>query len=271
MDSLSRKLGYRSTLGMSLVEVTVVVVVLGILMAIAIPALLGARAAARASECLANCRACSQVLGTYAADYRDCFPIFAATDREPAFENAGMGLWYEMQSFFWPLGCKAYLCGRGLCPTQLCPGGPVSRDAFQQDGYDSVMGAYPPSWTFGSDYRLSMSVFSDPKLWRPGGSWTDFSFRHAVRWADVTRPAHKGILVELRAFHNGGDPYGAAPAITLGPGESRNAAFSIGFADGHVAQLPAASLVPGFDPWTQAEGVPVLQTRDGVRGTDLRP
>jgi len=126
-------------------------------------------------------------------------------------------------------------------------------------------------WTFLADYRLAATLFTHPELWQPGHHWLDFRYRRVVRQGDVLYPARKAVLVELRAFHNGGDPQGPAPTITLGSPEAAAASISTSFADGRTDAPAARVFLDGFDPWTQGVGIPGIQTVNGCRGFDLAP
>ncbi|MDP1661811.1 MAG: prepilin-type N-terminal cleavage/methylation domain-containing protein [Phycisphaerales bacterium] len=64
--------------GFTLIELLVVIAVIALLVGILLPALAGAREAARTTKCLSNCRSVQIALTTYATDARDKFPHWSA-------------------------------------------------------------------------------------------------------------------------------------------------------------------------------------------------
>lgn len=64
--------------GFTLVELLVVIAIMALLIGILMPALAGARRAARTTKCLANVRSVSQSLIMYAGESRDWFPHWSA-------------------------------------------------------------------------------------------------------------------------------------------------------------------------------------------------
>lgn len=64
--------------GFTLIELLVVVAIIALLVGIMLPALAGAREAARTTKCLSHCRTLQIALTTYATDARDKFPHWSA-------------------------------------------------------------------------------------------------------------------------------------------------------------------------------------------------
>ena len=64
----------RPTRGFTLIELLVVIAIIGILISIALPALAGARSAARQTECLSDLRQMGIALNVYVNDFRDRLP-----------------------------------------------------------------------------------------------------------------------------------------------------------------------------------------------------
>lgn len=83
---MSRKRGF------TLIELLVVISIISLLVAILLPALAGARKAARNAYCLSNQRQVGILFGTYMSDNRAVFPV----DRIDSFDAAGTLYWYEL-------------------------------------------------------------------------------------------------------------------------------------------------------------------------------
>lgn len=78
--------------GFTLIELLVVISIISLLIAILLPALAGARKAARSTYCLSNQRQIGVLFGTYLSDNRAIFP----RDRIDAYDAAGTLYWYEV-------------------------------------------------------------------------------------------------------------------------------------------------------------------------------
>lgn len=78
--------------GFTLIELLVVISIISLLIAILLPALGGARKAARNAYCLSNQRQVGILFGTYLSDNRAIFP----RDRLDAYDASGTLYWYEV-------------------------------------------------------------------------------------------------------------------------------------------------------------------------------
>lgn len=61
--------------GFTLIELLVVISIIGVLLAILLPALAGARAAAKQTDCLSDMRQLALAVNIYANDYKEIFPL----------------------------------------------------------------------------------------------------------------------------------------------------------------------------------------------------
>jgi hypothetical protein len=255
----------------TIVEALVVIAVVTLLMVLVVGAVRGTREAARTSACAANLRGCQQLFFLYSADYRDSWPFFARRQLADAFENGGYSLEYTLQALHWPMALRGYTGGRPLEPVQVCPYGPAAQAAFRPGGdYVMYVGGLPNGYIHTSDYWMSYSLFTDPRAWVQGGALTTPDL-HPVRVSAAAFPADKGMLIEPRAYHLGGDAVGFASAISIFRPEGQGNAYNIGFIDGHGATLPVRGLVPGVSVAgvLPGETAPVLSTPGGILGVDI--
>lgn len=249
----------------SLVEVVVVIGVIGILLVIALPAVGAARSIARGLQCMSNCRSCAQAVTEYTIDSHDYYPFFADFESEPAFENGGFGLSFMWQSYHWPMVMDDRLGRERFSETRLCPSNPVLDESIE-----TIESGYPQSYIYPSDFFLANGFFTGPRLWREDADPTNADLYHAVSAADVTSPSMKGMLAELTPYHRmRGITYNDRQQSSLNS-ENPSGRFHISFADGSTRNVTYSSLIPGIQPGTSESGTPVLATRDGVHGIDLR-
>src|SRR5690606_11452171 len=103
----------------------------------------------------------------------------------------------------------------------------------------------------------------------PGADLLDVRSLRAVSVSEVQFPSAKGMLVEPRAFHLRGSPYGAASEISIFGDSPHRLAFSTAFVDQHVETLPFRDMAA---PVVQelGETAPILSTKEGSRGRDVR-
>jgi len=138
----------RDTEGFTLIELLVVISIVGLLMALLLPALHRVRKQARAVVCQSRQRAWSLMFAAYQSDNDGRFP------------EAGQLVW-DAQSgerkyryLSWPVHMEVY--GRTeLKDAMLCPSAskPVSPDASGTRGSDVTGGTTFSAWRFDSEYR----------------------------------------------------------------------------------------------------------------------
>lgn len=257
--------------GVTIIEVTCAVVIVGLVMGIGIPTVRNMRAAGRANACQANLRSCARTVFTYAEDFRGTFPYLAQYhERERAFPNGGMWLPYYAQTAHWPLAMKGYegIAERRMHPSQLCPGNPAT-DEIKEDGYDDFVNQYPPSTIVPSDYSMSFATFTDPSLWHEGADPYDIRGFRAVRTDEVKFADAKVVLSEPIAYHLGVfDESGEDSPISIFTRGERSTPFTMAFADGSVRATPFRELAAL--PESHGLHTPTLATPEGIKGRDLR-
>lgn len=248
----------------TLTESLVVILIVGVLLAIALPSLRMARDAARSLHCRANLRTCAQAIHSYTGDFNEVYPYFADASRDPAFENGGYGLGFGLQSLHWPMVMEDRLGPTRFSEVRFCPDDPVLDLSMPE-----IDDMHPASYIFPGSYWMGLGFASDPALWIADANPEDLSLYRPVRASEVYFPSKKGLLAELVPYHR---------LQRLGLAELRQGSlrdldargtFHIAFVDGSVRPRSRHELVPGITPGTGKPNTPVIQTPNGVHGTDL--
>lgn len=249
----------------TLVEALVVIAVIALLIALAIPTLRFARSAAVSAKCVTNARSCAAGLNAYTMDNDEMYPYFPERRRlSHAFSNGGYSLDYFAQSFHWPLVARQYLSGNRFLTEAQCPADPLLREDIGQ-----FLSQYPNEYVPVSGYRTAYGSFSDPAYWVEGlarqtpepPQWV---FR-PVRVSEAVFPADKGFLVEPFS-HHAAAARSDQRSIRLGNPQAAHLTFSTVTVDGAGSmRRPAINFLTGF-----RGGTSVLQTSDGIRGRDIR-
>lgn len=250
-------------------ELAVVILIVGVLAGLTLASVARVRRAARATQCLAFIRTCGHAVAGYTSDHRSVFPYFANPDADGdnAFYNAGLGLSYYRQSLYYSMIMGPYFGEKSESPSLYCPSGPIYAGLYGPDR-ETFRESYPASFVFPSNYAMALGCFSDPLLWLPGGDSANRSLRRHTRIDEVVFPGVKGLLLEPRAYHRPGDPYGQARSISIYHEEGRAGRFSATFMDGHARQMRGDAVVPPVEVAGE-RAAPILTTADGLRGRDL--
>jgi len=229
----------------TLVEVLITIGIIGVLLAIFLPALAGAKKAGFETLLLVNQRESMRVVQAYAGDHDDQFP--SAGDESgltASFEwqgtNHSLSYWGQPDHWGWILesyGYEGYVSvGPNAAPT-------VFRE--QEDCSSCGFG-------MRSIHVLSSTVLAEPEQFADGVD-ADRHLNRAMRTSDVRHPAAKGVLLQL---------YGRNV-------EDASSQFLIHFADGHGEYIPEHDLRTGAQVGIPFGGLPVMSTVGGVEGRDL--
>jgi prepilin-type N-terminal cleavage/methylation domain-containing protein len=251
----------------TLIEVLVVIIVIGVILAILLPAITGARWAAMRTQCLDHIRQSGIAVLTYAQEHRDTFPLFADTQDDNGLVNGGLRLPYLFQSLHWPLAVGPYLGGERVFPQVLCPGGPLYQEVFRRHDRSGV-NAYPPEYVFPSEYFMGSGFVTDPTMWQEGSPGNVPALRRAVRIDEVLFPQSKGLLVEVRIGHIGLSVIGGAPQTSITSPEASGRRFHCFTVGGSGQGVARNRMLPGRG-LDGSPGTPVLQTEGGIRGRDF--
>lgn len=229
--------------GVTLLELLVVVVVIGVLVSIAIPAIGKARDASRRVESLARLQQNVSLIVAHANDDLGRFPLAdspgpltqmndgtgpTASVRLPSGQLMGWG-WFGHR-FMWYLPLVA-------------SGEPVT-EAFWSPA-NPARGGLPAGAP--SDYLLTEATMASVSYWVPGRTQSVEQWR-PMRYSDTRSPSAKVLLYDR---------------LISGP-------TPMGFVDGHAEERMRSSARPGV-PNTIAGGgaLPLLRTENGLSGRDF--
>ena len=247
----------RSTPAFTLVEILVVILIIGILTALAAPALLSARQSGRISVTLSRLRSASGLLNVYATDERDAVLYFVnpATDQQVIRSDA-RNITVRVPQYFaamslWTLAVADRFFD-GSPPEAEMTDARAPRSDAQAFVFPCVFAAHPDYWNRAT--RLN-----NRSQW---GS---------VKLGDARTPAKKAAFIS--PF-----PYGywldgrkrESPAT---------GAFSIpmAFLDGHAAETSSTTIQRGmltgdgtfsWCNWHPVDGIAGTHSIDGIRGAD---
>ena len=238
--------------GLTLVELLVAVAVVGVLLAIALPALSSARKAARLSKCIANARELALLTQAYAADFRDQIPCAATTF--PQSDDP-----YEV-GYYNPLGMAAlrrYADLQTPSISAICP------DDFTTDprmvGTDKE---HRPA-SFRS-YAYSKSLFVQPRALDPRDPQWRGPYLRPVSFSRIAFPSRKCLIREQSPFHESW-LFSTYPVIPV-----RHARYTVAAADGSVEERRTQECVPGV-ALPQAGGASVAETMSFHETLNLTP
>lgn len=206
-----------------------VCVIIGLLIALSLPSLRGARGLGDRTVTLANLKSSAALFTLYAKDWKDSFPAFLdpKADRYILRDSCSGGVprfsGYFAASVFWPDAMCAYFDGPGW-PKSLYPGG--------------VVGERPPRWE-GGVFVMSCTVLADPLFWDQATRTGRAQFR-AVYHHEVVHPSAKVLLTSLNAFRS-------RDGVQIETGLAFNDRAPIPFAsvDGHAAERGKGEFIPG--------------------------
>jgi type II secretory pathway pseudopilin PulG len=234
----------------TLVELMVTIGIIAVLLGILLPVLGSAKSAGRQTVLLANQREAMRTVEHYAADHDDEVPSAGDESGVTASwtwndEPVTVDYWHQPEYWAWMLQSRGYAGYVALGPNAT----PTAFD--DQEGEASCCGELG---------RRAMHVLSPTTLARPAlfhdGAAADRELNEPMRFSSVADPAAKGVLMQL---------HGRTEAQRTGAGAS----FLIHFADGHGADVRQSLLRPGARIAIPFGGLPVMTTKDGVRGRDL--
>lgn len=227
----------------TLVELLVVISIIGLLIAIAVPALRAARAQGRLVQCATNLRQIGQGFGLYAFDANDTLPINDGEDWTTA------GAWTKASEI-------------------------VGLEITWVEAIQPSLGARRPPWLAPLRCPQSNSAPADPATIadvyeRPGSGWLMNSYCLGRRQSTIRAPADGVLVLESAAWTSFSEDTGelelptqpacyphpsvAGPAVPVRWGwPYRRAKRNILWCDGHVASFRAAHWPDGDNAFDAA-------------------
>jgi prepilin-type N-terminal cleavage/methylation domain-containing protein len=240
--------------GFTLVEVLVAVSIVGLLVSLALPALLGSRERGWRTRELAQVRSIGAASVAYAGDYQDHFPTITSAGRlggEVPFAKPGYSI--------------AYFTGHSeLYINVLVPTYVGSAEGLTYDTPEFTPAMEFPRQRVRSLVHMSYTAFAQPGYFvgrEPPANPTPL-LRTAV-WSQVAFPGEKGLLLDLRAAGRE-RRRGVAHAGKLEP-------WLIGWCDGSAAERGVNVRTPYrvVSRRTMRVASPVMATEGGVAGRDF--
>ena len=244
----------------SLIELMVTIGVIGVLIALAAPALRGTRESAMMTKSLVNTRTHHATIEQWGASRSGQFPFPAdqQTHYPQGDGSAHIFLRNWQLPWHWSGVVDEVLPWREGRDAYLSP--KARREDIVNGEFTSTNGGFPPS------YEYSQSFVARPQVWMgrvpPSGmpgSWISPVYQHDVRF-----PSQKVLLWDWEL------PFIARELKKIGPelGEKTPTVF----ADGHAAlHAPADAAEPAepADPTTGRAGRRLHNTPEGVYGRDF--
>ncbi|HEX8875512.1 MAG TPA: MauE/DoxX family redox-associated membrane protein [Phycisphaerales bacterium] len=241
--------------GFSIIEVLIVIVIIGSLLSIALPALSRTRFASRRSVSEINLRSHTQIMMTYTSDFKEYFPLFMdpkASLTVLRSDNVELALSYFDAHVYWNFGIGPRYYGSAFNKVFFSP-------AIRAD--------------MNAHYYYSCTFVARPEYWNPSTRTDGRGQWNGTRISDVTFPSAKILLSDQTPIYE-------LLLRRTTPSETilkRWPWTAIVTVDGAVRRVQDNEILPGYptsDGPIQSlhTGGPTndgMHTIDGVRGRDL--
>jgi prepilin-type processing-associated H-X9-DG protein len=254
--------------GVTLVELMSVVALAGVLTAILLPSLTGARRSARTAACLSNISQSVHDTTHYAAAWRDRMPALRRATRSQMAWREPRGIvycgsgWTDSPYFgdgrWWSRVLAAHVGESSEAWT--CPQTGAVAGEVREFGSPRMWRFCGELQVIPSSYSYSLAFVASPEFWRTRAG-QNLQSLGAQQLSSVAFPSQKVVLFEKITVHLRRI---AEPTWDLNPPRG-----PVAFADGHVATKDFSSARPGvtnrYQPFVRP---PMLNTKDGVLGID---
>lgn len=267
---LSSRCALRYSRAFTMLELLVVIVVVGVLLSIVLPALASVRRNSGEIRCLCNIRDSSVAIALYATRNHDRLPVPGLVSdnrsigRGPRARITCDQTWIETDYFgsgsWWGAVIRAQ-SREPQASTWTCGG---FREASQLDpalwGYP-VKFALCDSTAMPSTYVLSDAFLALPNFWRPGDPQLLEEAQERLLGMAAS-PSRKVLLFEMVVFH-------LFSAAVRTP-DMKVPRAPVSFADSHAAVRDFREATPGVvNRFAPAAYQPIRNTENGVNGVDF--
>lgn len=238
----------------TVVELLIVIAVVGLLLALALPAIGGARRSAYATKSLANLRTIGETFEMYQQTW-DSFPFAAAGWANPPFTEVNISYGF----FIWQIRVAWPVLMHDTAPWPENAGAWVSPGADDPNRFSQTWTS--PIHTYDTrlvSYEYSYSFIADPALWDGRVEASDWLVR-AQHAAGVRFPSQKVLAFDRERAYLGEGPHPDAPRPVL-------------MADGSASlRRDQDARPPVPNPLNPESGDPYLyhDTADGIGGRDF--
>ena len=263
--------------GFSIVELLVVIGVMMILIALALPLLSSSREAARRNVCLRQLAGHGQIVQMYAGDNAGYWPYaLERARRSPPVPDGVSGdpvlsrMWYGVVGGLWHMAVLDAYDNNPFHESLICPSDEASLAEWEATAQNAGI---PLSRIGGttSSYYMSTAMFLDPVAFDPDApAWEERYFR-GTRIDEVLFPSAKASLHETEPLHD--TKYDQFANVLPMPA-SYNVLAGDGSADARRSDTFTDPVLPVPDPrgeWAvelQRETSKLDLTPLGVRGKD---
>lgn len=249
------------TRAFTIIELLVVIGVIGVLIALSVPALRGARAQAFNTVSLANLKSIHAAVESYADRYKGLYPVAQdGVNYQNGCAGVSSGFLRWATTYAWPAVIHEIVSWEDGRSIFLSPR--ARRDSVP------VTSSISPSCGWPTSYYFSQSFLARPEAWAENASNMPVADRkawyHSVNQSDLRFPANKVMFWDYempylgRRLKMNQEANLDEPAPTL-------------FGDGHAAERVQSHATKAHPTLFLNTNFPVQcwhNTPDGVRGTD---
>ncbi len=253
----------RNALGISaftILELLVVLVVIGVLIALAAPSLRTIKSEMTRLRCVANISQVNRILLSYTNDSRGMFLARYKDDPNTLDTPKGLARYRgQLQNTFYNEPWRGY---SGLAPyarVLRCP-------ASQHDTGNPIAFNWPWDYVISSSTLITPD-YLDPTL--PASVWSTRTGARVQNIDGVLFPSAKALVYEETVWHAWNGYFSAATDLREVMLWGRVASpASLAFADGSAAMIPVASMGPFVLRAPDMLSMPCETTEWGIRGRD---
>jgi prepilin-type N-terminal cleavage/methylation domain-containing protein len=235
----------RSRHGVTIVELLIVIAVLGVLLALSLPALRGMRSSARNVAAEATIRQHATLIGTYVADFKDAYPWLGLPNQN--------GMLTLLRQTGEPFTINYF---------ETCSAWPSAMTSYYGDSWPHPSQAYPVRRNGLALYLYSCAMITDPAFWNERTRQGVSQWR-ATRATEVSDPSRKALLtsaVEVEPY-----PRWVKEGLTMAMCDG-----TVGFYPRRMLADPVPSGDGTYPGFFHIRGYYGLDTPDGVRGRDIK-